>query len=365
MTDFNEKPSSETSEISDVASDVPSNNEISERFGNVGNEKPATSNVAQAVQSASKRLGKIRERINSVLIGQEEVVDQVIVALLSNGHVLLEGIPGLGKTLLVRTLATCFGGTFKRIQFTPDLMPADITGHSMYNMADGKFHVRKGPVFTNLLLADEINRSPAKTQAALLEVMQEKQITIEGEAMKLSLPFMVFATQNPIEQEGTYPLPEAELDRFLVKVLMDYPDYDSEIKLTKDVSRAPSDDLLSVSNTEALINADDVIKLQKIASAITIDDKVMDYAVRLVRATRESTAIVKGAGPRASIALVKAARASALLRGDEFVLPDDVKKLAHAVMRHRIILSADMEIDGQSVDGVLDQLLETVEAPRK
>jgi len=347
MTEFNESSSSETSTVADDS------------------EKASLSSMAQAVQSASKRLEKIRQRINTVLIGQEEVVEQVLVALLANGHVLLEGVPGLGKTLLVRTLATCFGGKFKRIQFTPDLMPADITGHSMYNMADGKFHMRKGPVFTNLLLADEINRSPAKTQAALLEVMQEKQTTIDGEAMKLSLPFMVFATQNPIEQEGTYPLPEAELDRFLVKVLMDYPDYASEIKLTQEVSRATSDDLLSINSNEPLINADDVLKLQKIASAITVDDKVMDYAVRLVRATRESTAIVKGAGPRASIALIKAARAKALLRGDEFVLPDDVKQLAHAVMRHRLILSADMEIDGQTVDGVIDQLLETVEAPRQ
>ncbi len=327
---------------------------------------PSASNGSnQAVQTASEKLRQIRERINSVLIGQEAVVDQVLVSLLSNGHVLLEGIPGLGKTLLVRTIATCFGGQFKRIQFTPDLMPADITGHAMYNMAEGKFRIRRGPIFTNLLLADEINRSPAKTQAALLEVMQEKQVTIEGEAIKLALPFMVFATQNPIEQEGTYPLPEAELDRFLMKVLMDYPSYDSEVSLTRQVSVAPSDDLLAVNDNSAIISAEDVIKLQRIAAAITIDDHVMDYAVRLVRATRESTSIVKGAGPRASIALVKAARANALLRGEEFVLPDDVKAMAIPVMRHRVILSADMEIDGQNADTVLTQLLDSVEAPRQ
>jgi MoxR-like ATPase len=319
----------------------------------------------QQIEVASKKLNEIRQRVNAVLIGQSAVVDQVLVTLLSNGHVLLEGIPGLGKTLLVRALAACFGGQFKRIQFTPDLMPADITGHAMYNMEEGKFRIRRGPVFTNLLLADEINRSPAKTQAALLEVMQEKQVTIEGESIKLALPFMVFATQNPIEQEGTYPLPEAELDRFLMKVFIDYPDYASEIALTREVSAAPADDLLSKSNTSPIISAEDVQKLQMIASKIVIDDNVMDYAVRLVRATRDSTSIVKGAGPRASIALVKAARANALLRGDYFVLPDDVKAMAKPVMRHRIILAADMEIDGQTTDGVLDQLLDSIDAPRK
>lgn len=318
-----------------------------------------------AVRVASQKLEEIRKRIYTVVVGQEAVVDQVLVALLSNGHVLLEGIPGLGKTLLVRALAKCFGGHFKRIQFTPDLMPADITGHAMYNMADGQFRIRRGPIFTNLLLADEINRSPAKTQAALLEAMQEKQITIEGEPMKLSAPFMVFATQNPIEQEGTYPLPEAELDRFLVKVLMDYPSYQSEMTLTRQVSQGPSDDLLAGDESKAVISAEDVLRLQKIASKITIDEHVMDYAVRLVRGTRSSPAIVKGAGPRASIALVRAAKAKALLRGETFALPDDVKAMALPVMRHRIILSADMEIDGQTADAVLEQLLETVDAPRQ
>jgi MoxR-like ATPase len=328
-------------------------------------ETAAGAGNSQAVLVANQRLQQIRQRINAVLVGQDKVVDQVLVALLCNGHVLLEGIPGLGKTLLVRALSKCFGGQFKRIQFTPDLMPADITGHAMYNMAEGKFRIRRGPIFTNLLLADEINRSPAKTQAALLEAMQEKQITIEGEALKLTAPFMVFATQNPIEQEGTYPLPEAELDRFLIKVLIGYPSHEDELTLTRQVSRAPSDDLLANDGLSANISAEDILRLQKIASAITIDDNVMDYAVRLVRATRNSTAIVKGAGPRASIALVRAARANALLRGEAFVLPDDVKAMALPVMRHRVILAADMEIDGQTADSVLQHLLETVDAPRQ
>lgn len=318
-----------------------------------------------ALEEASRKIRQVQQQINNVLVGQEQVVHQVLVALLSNGHVLLEGIPGLGKTLLVRALARCFDGSFKRVQFTPDLMPADITGHAMYNMAEGKFRIRRGPIFTNLLLADEINRSPAKTQAALLEAMQEKQVTLEGEALRLPAPFMVLATQNPIEQEGTYPLPEAELDRFMLKVLMDYPSHDSEIELTRKVCGGPSDDLLESEESMAVLNAADILELQKISAAITVDSRVLDYAVRLVRASRESTALVKGAGPRASIALVRAARANALLRGDHFVLPDDVKAMALPVMRHRVILAADMEIDGQTADSVLQQLLETVEAPRR
>lgn len=332
---------------------------------NAGSLAPAAEPTTSRVEEASTKLQQVSQRINSVLVGQEQVVHQVLVALLSNGHVLLEGIPGLGKTLLVRALAQCFDGHFKRIQFTPDLMPADITGHAMYNMAEGKFRIRRGPIFTNLLLADEINRSPAKTQAALLEAMQEKQVTIEGEALPLPAPFMVLATQNPIEQEGTYPLPEAELDRFMVKVVMDYPSYDSELELTRKVSGKPSDDLLSGDTSAAILSADAIQELQHVAASIKLDDHVLDYAVRLVRATRESTAILKGAGPRASISLVRAARANALLRGDDFVLPDDVKAMALPVMRHRIILAADMEIDGQSPDTALQHLLETVEAPRR
>jgi len=312
---------------------------------------------------AGKTLQAVRERINSVLIGQRTVVDQVIIALLSNGHVLVEGVPGLGKTLLVRLLANCFDGQFKRIQFTPDLMPADITGHAMYDMHSGKFRMRRGPVFTNLLLADEINRSPAKTQAALLEVMQEQQVTIEGETLKIPLPFMVLATQNPIEQEGTYPLPEAELDRFLMKVYIDYPAHDDEVNLTRYSQIGEIEKRLD-GGTAAPLSAQGVEDLQKLVRKTTVDDHVVDYAVRLVRATRENVAIIRGAGPRASIGLVRAACAHAMLRGEEFVLPDDIKAMALPVMRHRIILAADTEIEGQTPDMVLGRLLETVEAPR-
>lgn len=327
------------------------------------NEPQVPLDASAGFTAACEKLTQLRANINSILIGQSSVVEQVLVALLSNGHVLIEGVPGLGKTLLVSALAKCFNGQFKRIQFTPDLMPADITGHAMYDMKEGKFRVRKGPVFTNLLLADEINRSPAKTQAALLEVMQEKQVTIEGSALSLGSPFMVLATQNPIEQEGTYPLPEAELDRFLLKVSIDYPSLDDEMRLTRQVTDGQIDRRLE-DGTLGLIDAADIVELQALAATIAVDDQVLDYAVRIVRATRESSAIKKGAGPRACIALVRAARASALLRGQDYVLPDDVKAMALPVMRHRIILSADMEIDGQTADSLLSQLLETVDAPR-
>ncbi|AWF83053.1 AAA family ATPase [Microbulbifer sp. A4B17] len=314
-------------------------------------------------QAASARLQLLRNNINRLLIGQEQVVDQVVVALLASGHVLLEGVPGLGKTLLVRTLANCFGGNFRRIQFTPDLMPADVTGHAMYNMGESRFEVRRGPVFTNLLLADEINRAPAKTQAALLEVMQEKQVTIDGQALKVPSPFMVLATQNPIEQEGTYPLPEAELDRFLLKILIDYPSLDAELKL----AAAASSGRIERSLQEKLsgeITVEELQQLQALVPQVGLDEQVLNYAVRLVRATRQSPQLRSPAGPRASIGLLQAARANALLQGREFVLPDDIKAMAIPVMRHRIGLSPDMEIDGETADTALAMIIDSVEAPR-
>jgi MoxR-like ATPase len=266
--------------------------------------------------------------------------------------------------LLVRALAACFNGKYKRIQFTPDLMPADISGHSIYDMNEGKFHLHRGPVFTNLLLADEINRSPAKTQAALLEVMQEKQVTIEGTQLPVELPFMVLATQNPIEQEGTYPLPEAELDRFLFKIYIDYPAHEDEILLTRHVTQGAIDDSLKVDSQSAQLSPADILSLQRMAATVDVDQQILDYAVRIVRATRNSPSILKGAGPRASIGLIRAARANALLRGQMFVLPDDIKAMVLPVMRHRIILSADMEIEGQTSDHVLAGILDSVPAPR-
>jgi MoxR-like ATPase len=265
----------------------------------------------------------------------------------------------LGKTLLVQALASGIGGAFKRIQFTPDLMPGDVTGHVMFDMAQSKFILKQGPVFTNLLLADEINRAPAKTQAALLEVMQEYQVTLDGRTLKIKKPFMVLATQNPIEQEGTYALPEAELDRFVMKINIDYPSATDEVLLaTRHASKATSDIKL---NTENLI---DVSSAQQLCAGIDVDQRVAEYAVQLVRETRSTTLLRHGAGPRASIALLKCAKAVALMNGEHFVTPDDVKSMALAVLRHRVILAPEVEIDGLNVNEVLRTLLEKVDAPR-
>ncbi len=311
------------------------------------------------------KLRTLLAQVNAALVGQQQVVKHVVLALLSNGHVLLEGVPGLGKTLLVRALAKTFAGDFKRIQFTPDLMPSDVTGHVVFDMQNKSFQMNHGPVFTNLLLADEINRAPAKSQAALLEVMQEKQVTTEGESRKVPLPFMVLATQNPLEQEGTYPLPEAELDRFLIKVVIDFPSAADEIKLTKLITQGHVGDNSSIESIQATLSAAELLTVQQEVANIAIDDQVVDYAVRIVRATRQHPSIFRGAGSRACIALVRIAKANAYLEGRNFVLPDDVKKLSTAVLRHRIALTPDVEIEGMGTHDVLQQMLADIEAPRQ
>ncbi|MDE3736953.1 AAA family ATPase [Metapseudomonas resinovorans] len=340
---------------------------MSEQISDPSQSEAAGANAASVAtqrQRASQLAQALRLELQKAVVGQVTVIEDVLTALLAGGHVLVEGVPGLGKTLLVRALARCFGGEFSRIQFTPDLMPSDVTGHAVYDMQSEQFKLRKGPVFTNLLLADEINRAPAKTQAALLEVMQERQVTLEGRALPVPQPFLVLATQNPIEQEGTYPLPEAELDRFMLKLRMDYPAADEELNLVRQVTRSARADMLEVAPLRTLLQARDVMALQKIASELPVDDQVLDYAVRLARATRSWPGLAMGAGPRASIALVRGGRARALLRGGDFVLPDDVKGCALAVLRHRVRLSPELDIEGLSVDQVLQQLLDQVPAPR-
>jgi MoxR-like ATPase len=316
------------------------------------------------VDEAARALSAVVAEVRKVVAGQQEVIDQAVMGLLSGGHVLVEGVPGLGKTLLVKALARTIAGSFARIQFTPDLMPADVTGHTLYDPASGRFATRKGPIFAHFVIADEINRAPAKTQAALLEVMQEAQVTIEGESHVLPQPFMVFATQNPIEHEGTYPLPDAQLDRFLMHVRIGYPSAEDEVALTRQVTTQTVGDRLSVEAVATVLDPSRVAQLQNMAAGLTVDEAVLGYAVRLARTTRDNQGLTRGAGPRASIALVRCARARALMAGRTFATPDDVKSVALAVLRHRVTVSPELEIEGRDADSVLTEMLSEVEAPR-
>ncbi len=309
--------------------------------------------------------GQMKAEISRAFIGQEEVVDGVVIALLAGGHVLLEGVPGLGKTLLVKAMAGAFGGKFSRIQFTPDLMPSDVSGHAVYDPKTETFRIRRGPVFANLLLADEINRAPAKTQAALLEVMQENQVTIEGQSTPVAPPFMTVATQNPVEHEGTYPLPEAQLDRFLLKVLIDYPGHEDELRIVNTVTGGRVGDSLDVDAVQTVMSPDHVNAARKLVAQTRMDDAVVDYAVRIVRETREASGIRMGAGPRGSIAVVRAARAAAVLANRDFVTPDDVRQVALPALRHRIALAPELEIEAMSPDDILREVLNKVSAPRQ
>ncbi len=302
-----------------------------------------------------ERVERIRSAVGQAFIGQSDVLDQILIALLAGGHVLIEGVPGLGKTLLVRALAQALELDYARVQFTPDLMPSDVSGHAVYDPKTESFKIRRGPVFTHLLLADEINRAPAKTQSALLEVMQEGQVTIEGKAFPLNPPFLTLATQNPVEQEGTYPLPEAQLDRFLLKVLIDYPQLEDEKRMVEAITTGRSAGDFNLSQVPRVMSGAEVVEVQKAVAAITVDPQVIDYAVRIVTATRKWP----------GIALVRAARAQAVLSGRDFVTPDDVREIARPALRHRIGLAPELQIEGQSTDDALTALLAKVEAPRK
>jgi MoxR-like ATPase len=309
-------------------------------------------------------LTALRTELGKALVGQAQVIDEVLIGLLCDAHVLIEGVPGLGKTLLVKALGKSFDGQMKRIQFTPDLMPSDVVGHTFFDAASGKFATRHGPVFTHLLLADEINRAPAKTQAALLEAMQEKQVTLEGTASPLPRPFMVLATQNPIEQEGTYPLPEAQLDRFLLKIRIDYPTRDDELALTRQVTGQRTGADLSVDEIKALVQPATILALQQYVAHVAVDDRVLEYAVNIVRASRDTANLSSGAGPRGSIALIRAGRARALMEGRGYATPDDIKAVALPALRHRVAPAAEAEIEGLTVDTLLTSLLDRVPAPR-
>jgi len=309
----------------------------------------------------------LQSEVAKVLVGQEDMLHKLLLGFLAGGHVLLEGVPGLAKTLVVRTLADAVDGAFSRIQFTPDMLPGDITGTLVFNPREGTYSVKKGPVFGNLILADEINRAPAKVQAALLEAMQERQVTLGDQSFRLNEPFLVLATQNPIEQEGTYPLPEAQLDRFMLKVLIGYPSRDDEIKIIDRMAGAAAEPRAS-----KVIGLDDVLAARDVVRQVFVDDKVKRYAVDLVVATRDprgagmpqlTPLIDNGASVRASINLIKVAKANALLAGRSYISPHDVKSIAHDVLRHRVLLSYEAEAQGKNADAVIETILENVPVP--
>ena len=306
----------------------------------------------------------IRTELRKVVVGQDEVIEQALVALLAEGHALVEGVPGTGKTLLVKTLARIVGADFSRIQFTPDLMPSDITGTNVFNTATASFSLRRGPVFTDVLLADEIYRTPPKTQSALLEAMEERQVTIDGEQHRLSPLFTVFATENPIEYEGTYPLPEAQLDRFLLKILIDYPTADEESQVVSNWDSGFSARRLEQVDVRPLEEPEAIVHCRAEVRAARMEPGVQRYLVELVRRTREHPAVAYGASPRASVALLLCSKALSAMRGRDFATPDDVRDVARPALRHRVSLRAEAELDGATTDAVITDILNTVEVPR-
>ena len=304
----------------------------------------------------------VRQQIKKIIVGQDDMVRLIITALLADGHVLIEGVPGVAKTLTAKLVAKCLAVQFSRIQFTPDLMPSDVLGTPVFNPTNGTFEFKKGPLFSNIVLIDEINRAPAKTQAALFEVMEEKQITVDGRTYPMAVPFMVLATQNPIEQEGTYRLPEAQLDRFLFKVLVPYPSEAEEMEILTQFHQMGNTNVLST--IEPVLKAEQLVSLRKQVKNIVIEEKLLQFIAKLVHQTRDHKSIYLGGSPRASLAIMNASKAYAAINGRDFVTPEDILEVVPPVLRHRIILSPDKEMEGVSEDAVLRQIIQTMEIPR-
>jgi MoxR-like ATPase len=323
--------------------------------------------INDRISETSKFVQPLKDNLQKKVVGQEELLDKIIICMLADGHMLLEGVPGLAKTLTVKTLASSISTGFQRIQFTPDMLPADLIGTLIYNQKSGEFDTRKGPIFSNIILADEINRSPAKVQSALLEAMQEKQVTIGENTFKMDLPFLVLATQNPLEQEGTYPLPEAQVDRFMFKLIVDYPNIESEKKLMRLNTRSSK-----VVEENAIIKPEKIIEAQNIIADIYVDEKVEDYILNLIFATRDPQKyglkdldgiIDVGASPRATINIVRAAKAKAFTEGRGYVTPEDIRYIGADILRHRLILTYEAEAEELSTDQVISRLFEKIEVP--
>jgi MoxR-like ATPase len=316
---------------------------------------------AEAVK-IKQTVEKLRQEIQKIIVGQDKLINLTIIALFSGGHVLLEGVPGIAKTLAAKLMAQTLSVEFKRIQFTPDLMPSDVTGTTVYNVQQSKFEFNQGPIFANMVLIDEINRAPAKTQASLFEVMEEKQISVDGRTYKMSFPFMVLATQNPIEQEGTYKLPEAQLDRFLFRIVIDYPGLEEE----KQILYRFKDDFKKrrIEEVQAVLNAAEIKECQDIIEKIHIKDELLDYIAEIIHSTRSHADLFLGASPRASLAIMQTSKACAAINGRDFVTPDDIRFVAFSVLNHRIILTPEREMEGLMIEDVIEEIISGIEVPR-
>lgn len=316
-------------------------------------------------ETISQIRSQVHQEVQRVIVGQEALIDQFLVALFSNGHILLEGVPGVAKTLLSKTLAQVIGADFRRIQFTPDLMPSDIVGTKVFDFSDSKFKTTKGPIFSNIVLVDEVNRAPAKTQAAMLEVMEERQVTIEGETYKMEDPFMIIATQNPIEFEGTYNLPEAQLDRFLLKVVVGYPEDEQELVVLRRIHEGLLGSLQTTpTRLNVILTKERVAALREHVRQVTVDEGILKYINTIVRSTRHHPQLLLGSSPRGAISLLQTSKAQAALQGRSFVNPDDIKSLAMPVLRHRVAISPEAEIDGFTADQIIQAIVNGIEVPR-
>ncbi|MBN2166403.1 MAG: MoxR family ATPase [Marinilabiliaceae bacterium] len=305
---------------------------------------------------------QIKNEIQKVIVGQEKIIDLLLTALLANGHVLIEGVPGVAKTMIAKLLAKTISTGFSRIQFTPDLMPSDVLGTSIFNVGTSKFEFKQGPIFSNMILIDEVNRAPSKTQAALFEVMEERQVTIDGTTHKMQPPFIVVATQNPVEHEGTYRLPEAQLDRFMFKLNIGYPTLEHEIKILSDAQQRETNNPVDFVN--AVVNADEIIKYQQLVTKVVVEEHLLSYIAQIVDKTRKVNSLFLGGSPRASLAILIAAKAFAALQGRDFVTPEDIKEVIPSVLCHRILLTPEKEMEGLKPETIIKSIVDTIEVPR-